>query len=139
MIMKNLVLSSAILISSLTIGLVSNATTYSPQANKQQEQAMTHKAASYPGGENAMYKFIAMNVMYPPSAMENGVEGNVVVEFTVAVDGTISKTKIVKMIDPDLEAAAIEVVKKMPKWIPAQLDGKPVASKTRVTVRFKLK
>ncbi len=137
--MKNLILSSAILISSLTIGLVSNATTYQAPAVKQQEQVKPQKAASYPGGEKAMYEFIAKNVIYPVSAQENGIEGNVVVEFTVAADGTLSEFKIVKMIDPDLEEAAIVVIKKMPKWIPAQLDGKPVASKTQATVSFRLK
>lgn len=101
-------------------------------------QAQPEKMAEFPGGEKAMYEFIAKNLVYPESAMENGVEGKVIVEFVITADGSVTNPKIVRKIDPDLEDAAIKVIMKMPKWKPALLSGKPVASTTRASVSFKM-
>lgn len=97
-----------------------------------------NSAASFPGGIAAMNDFIAKNIIYPAAAMENGAEGTVTVTFIVKVDGTLDNFKIKRMIDPDLEKEAIRIVKKMPKWIPAQKDGAAVESPASVPVRFRL-
>lgn len=101
--------------------------------------AMAADVPAYPGGKEAMDKFIASTMVYPAPAMENGVEGVVNVKFTVNPDGTIGAIKIVRMVDPDLEQEAIRIVKKMPKWIPADKDGQPVESSATVAISFMLK
>ncbi len=93
---------------------------------------------TYPGGKEAMDKFIAATKKYPAPAKANGVEGIVSVKFTVNPDGTIWAIKIVRMIDPDLEQEAIRIVKKMPAWIPAEKDGQPVAADAEVAITFSL-
>lgn len=93
---------------------------------------------SFPGGKDAMDKFIAQTLQYPASAKTNGVEGIVNVKFTVNPDGTIGAIKIVRMIDPDLEQEAIRIIKKMPAWIPADKDGTPVAADATVSIPFSL-
>lgn len=100
--------------------------------------ANAKETPTYPGGEEAMKKFIAENLQYPASAIENEVEGVVTVSFTVAPDGTLSNFKIVRMIDPDLEKEAVRIVKKMPAWIPADKDGTPVEAPAKVRIEFNL-
>jgi protein TonB len=92
----------------------------------------------FPGGEEALNAFITSNMVYPVSAMNNGIEGNVTLEFIVKSDGSISAIKVKRMIDPDLEEEAIRVVKSMPAWVPAELNGSPVESKATVVIPFRL-
>lgn len=101
--------------------------------------AMAAQKASFPGGEDAMNKYLAANIVYPAAAKANGVEGVVVVIAVVNPDGTLGTLKIQRMIDPDLEQEAIRVVKKMPKWTPATDDsGTPVSSTADIPVVFEL-
>ena len=93
---------------------------------------------SFPGGKEALDKFIAANLVYPQTSKALGVEGVVTVQFTVNTDGSIGSIKIVRMVDPDLEQEAIRIVKKMPAWIPADKDGSPVESTAEVAVPFVL-
>lgn len=92
--------------------------------------------ASFPGGEKAQSEFIAKTLVYPAAAVENGIEGIVVVTFVVRTDGSLANIKVKRMIDPDLEAEAIRVTKKMPAWIPATKDDKPVESTAEIPFRF---
>ena len=103
--------------------------------------AFTASAAptpSFPGGETAMTTYIAENLQYPAMAKENGIEGMVAVTFMVQPDGSIGNIKIKRMIDPDLEAEAIRLVKGMPKWTPADNNGTPVAAPVEIEIPFLL-
>lgn len=91
---------------------------------------------AYPGGQEAMKAFIAKNIQYPPAAKEMGVEGIVKVAFVVNADGTLTDIRIVRLIDPDLEAEAKRIVTKMPAWTPADNEGVPVAAKAEVEIPF---
>lgn len=93
---------------------------------------------SFPGGEEALEKYISTNMKYPESAKDMGVEGIVNVGFVVKSDGSIDSIKIVRMVDPDLEHEAIRLVKNMPSWIPADKDGTPVDAAAEVSVPFVL-
>lgn len=92
----------------------------------------------YPGGKAALDKYISTNMKYPQTAIDNGIEGVVDVAFMVKSDGSIGSIKIVRMVDPDLEAEAIRLVKGMPAWVPADKDGQPVDMQTQVEVNFVL-
>lgn len=92
----------------------------------------------YPGGKEALDKYITENLKYPEAAQKNGIEGVVNVSFMVLPDGTIGSIKIVRLVDPDLEAEAIRLVKEMPAWTPAKTDGKAVESTATVQVIFSL-
>lgn len=99
---------------------------------------MAAETAAFPGGKDALDKFIAKTMVYPESSKSMGVEGVVNVQFTVNPDGTLSDIKIVRMVDPDLEKEAIRIVKKMPAWQPAEKDGTAVASTAKVAIHFVL-
>jgi TonB family protein len=79
---------------------------------------------------------IKNNLKYPTKAKEAGISGVVYVEFEVGKDGTISKAKVVRGINPELDAAALEVVKLMGKFTPGTKGGKPVASKLVLPICF---
>lgn len=95
--------------------------------------------ASFPGGDAAEKEYFATNLKYPEAAKANDIEGVVVVVFTVKADGSIGNIKIKRMVDPDLEAEAIRLVKSMPAWTPAKNDaGTPVESTAEASVNFTL-
>ena len=96
------------------------------------------KEAQFPGGNEFLKSFLKKNVYYPQEAIEKGIEGRVVVSFVVDKHGHISNVEVVQSADPLLDAEAVRVVQSMPKWIPAEKDGKAVRSIFRLPVRFKL-
>ena len=94
------------------------------------------------GGEDGLLQFIISNLKYPNVAAENGTQGVVVIVFTVNTDGSVSNIEPVgkEKLGNGLEEEAIRVVKLTDgKWIPAKKDGKPVAVKYRLPLRFALK
>ncbi|MBR3946860.1 MAG: energy transducer TonB [Bacteroidales bacterium] len=94
------------------------------------------KCAMYPGGENGMNTFLHKNIDYPMAAIKSGKEGNVTVQFTVNTDGTVSNVKVVKGLEPSLDAEAIKVVSKMKGWTPAMKGGKAVPMDYQVNCNF---
>lgn len=92
----------------------------------------------YPGGLQEMMNFLMQNVKYPDAAKAKGLEGKVVVRFTVDAKGKVVNPTVIKSVDPMLDAEALRVVGKMPAWKPASVDGKPVDSQFVVPVSFKL-
>lgn len=92
----------------------------------------------FPGGMKEMLKFLQENVKYPENAMKNNVQGRVIVQFVVEKDGTPTEFKVLRSVDPDLDAEALRVMKAMPKWKPGMQKGQVVRVKFTVPVSFKL-
>lgn len=95
---------------------------------------------SFPGGNQALFKYLSDNMKYPVIAQENGIQGTVVCQFVVNKDGSIVDVEAVKNTSGDatLEKEAIRVIKSMPKWSPGKQRGKAVRVKYTVPVRFRL-
>lgn len=103
------------------------------------EQAEALKSApSFPGGEEAMYSYLAKHIRYPEEAAKNDIQGRVIVQFRVAKDGSLSEFKVVEGVDPLLDAEAIRVVKSMPKFVPATENGDAVAEWFTLPINFRL-
>jgi TonB family protein len=85
-----------------------------------------------------MMTFIIDNLKYPKAAKENGIEGKVIVSFTVETDGSLSDIQAVKGIGSGCDEAAIAVVEAMPNWVPGTKDGKKVAVSMKLPFVFKL-
>jgi TonB family protein len=92
----------------------------------------------FPGGMEKLFEFIGENVNYPQEAKDANEEGNVFTGFTVGSDGTIYDIKILKGVNPSLDAEAIRVLKEMPKWKSGKLGGKAVATEMTLPISFKL-
>lgn len=80
---------------------------------------------SYKGGDEKLYKFLADNLNYPDKARERRITGTVVLKFVVEKDGSITNIEITKSVARDIDEECIRVVKKMPRWKPGTVNGKP--------------
>ena len=93
----------------------------------------------FPGGMEALYRYLAQNIKYPQLARENGITGKVYVTFVVEKDGSIANPRILRDIGGGCGAEAIRVVKAMPKWSPGKQRGKAVRVQFNLPVNFNLK
>lgn len=100
--------------------------------------AMVEQKPSFPGGEAEMYRWLSNNIVYPPAASEEGVQGRVVVEFVVGKDGSITHVRVVRPRHPALDREALRVVQSMPNWIPGRNNGQPVKVTYTLPVTFRL-
>lgn len=83
--------------------------------------------------------FVSKNVIYPEIDKAAGIEGVVYVSFIVELDGSVSNVNIDgKSPSPSISRAAVDVIKKMPKWEAAVHQGKKVRSYYRYPIRFLL-
>lgn len=93
----------------------------------------------FPGGQQALFKYLSENVKYPVIAQENGIQGRVICQFTVNKDGSIVDIIVVRSAgDASLDKEAVRVIKSMPNWHPGKQRGKPVRVKYTVPVNFRL-
>ena len=91
----------------------------------------------YPGGEKEFYRFMAMRLKYPVPALEAEKEGLVDCMITIGQDGQVGHIQVTKSADPALEAEVIRVLRQMPAWEPAMLDGKPTETHVPFSVLFR--
>ena len=156
--MKRTVLS--IIISVLTMGALAQ-NTISIEKNDSVTIISSHKTiASFPGGQQALTKYLKKNVQYPDAAADYGVEGSVIMTFFVEKDGTLSEIsahdcKIERFnttrFSQETESKQKElkkqfallfakegarVIRKMPKWLPGKIDGESVRTKINQQITF---
>ena len=92
----------------------------------------------FPGGMEALYKYLRDNIKYPQLARDNNITGKVYVTFVVERDGSIANPRVLKDIGGGCGAEAIRVVKSMPKWTPGKQRGKAVRVQFNLPVSFNL-
>ena len=113
---------------------VQNAAT----ANEDTIYGKVDKNAEYPGGTEALMKFMMTNLKYPETCRKEGIQGRVVIKFVVNTDGSIVDMEEARSPHADLTAEAMRVIKMMPKWTPATVGGKTVRSRFNLPVMFRL-
>ena len=116
------------------MGEVQNAAT----ANEDTIYGKVDKNAEYPGGTEALMKFIMTNLKYPEECRKQGIQGRVVISFVVNKDGSIVDLETVRSPHPALAEEGLRVVKSMPKWEPAKENGKVVRSRFNIPIMFRL-
>jgi TonB family protein len=92
----------------------------------------------FPGGPQALMNYLYESVCYPKSAFEANIQGRVIVQFVVDKDGTIRDAKVVRSVDPALDAEAQRVIYAMPKWNPGKQNGEAIAMKYTLPITFRL-
>ena len=92
----------------------------------------------FPGGQKELLSFLSRNIKYPTKAIENKIQGRVIVQFVVNKDGSISGAKVVRSVDPDLDKEALRVINSMPQWKPGMNKGEIVSVKYTIPVMFRL-
>lgn len=94
--------------------------------------------AMFPGGQDELIKYLALNIQYPKQAKVRGVEGLVYVSFVVEKDGSLTDIKLLRDIGSGCGQEALRVVQEMPKWKPAKLKGETVRMQFNLPVKFTL-
>lgn len=99
---------------------------------------VVEQSAEYPGGLEAMAKFLQKNMKYPAIARRMGIEGSVFVSFVIDKEGVISDIQVIKGISAECDKEAARVIKLMPPWKPGKQNGKAVKCRFVLPVKFKL-
>lgn len=102
------------------------------------DAAIVEKMPEFPGGDSEIMKFIANNLQYPASAIENEIQGKVIVQFTVTKTGEVSDVSVMRSVDPDIDQEAVRVISKLPKFKPGTQNGKAVNVRYTYPVTFRL-
>ena len=109
-----------------------------PEATGDEIFKVVEHRPQFPGGDAELMKFLQQNVKYPKEAQEQGKQGRVIVQFVVEKDGSITDAKVLKPVDPLLDAEALRIVNMMPKWTPGKQRGKEVRVYFTIPVTFRL-
>ncbi|MBR2178590.1 MAG: energy transducer TonB [Paludibacteraceae bacterium] len=118
---------------------VSYATAQEEDNNDAEDAVYTpEKGPEFPGGTDALFKFLSSNLKYPSDAKKEGVQGRVICQFTVNKDGSISDIQVLRSVYPSLDREAVRVISIMPKWEPGEQRGKKVKCKFTMPIVFKL-
>jgi protein TonB len=91
-----------------------------------------------PGGMSGWNEYLSKNLKYPTQARRMGVEGTVIVVFVVNTDGSIQDVEVLRGIGGGCDEEALRVVSAAPKWEPGKQRGRPVRTRMRLPIRFKL-
>jgi protein TonB len=112
-----------------------------PVAKKSKEGAVyvsVEKSPQFPGGQNALTKYLATSVKYPVEDKQKKLQGKVFIEFVVEPDGKVSNVKAIRGPSETLKAEAIRTIANSPKWIPGKQDGKVVRAQFIIPINFTL-
>jgi protein TonB len=95
--------------------------------------------SEYPGGPAAWLRYLNKNFRYPDEAVNNEIQGTVVVQFIVDKEGNVSDVQAISgPTDGGLREEAVRVIKKSGKWTPAVQNGRQVKSYKKQPIVFKL-
>ena len=94
---------------------------------------------TFDGGDaNDFSKWVASQIVYPQDAIDQKLEGRVILQFTVGKEGDVKDVKVLRGVNELLDAEAVRVVSSSPKWANGAQNGIPVAVKYTFPVVFKL-
>ena len=109
-----------------------------PEPEKEEVFRAVEQMPRFPGGAAELMKYLSSHINYPTMAMENNVQGRVVVQFVVTKTGKIGEVKVVRSVDRDLDKEAVRVCKTLPDFIPGKMNGQAVNVWYTLPVSFKL-
>lgn len=112
--------------------------TSTPKEEEVVDNALVEVQASYPGGEAALLAFISKNLVYPQIAVEQELQGTVILRFRVNADGSVGDIIVKKSLSRECDQAAADVVKKLKRFIPAKQQGHPVPVWFTLPIRFQI-
>jgi len=93
---------------------------------------------SFPGGDEAFFKYLGENLKYPKLASDARISGVVFIQFIVNAGGDVMSVQIERGIGGGCDEEALRVIKNMPHWIPGRQRSKPVPVQLILPVQFKL-
>ena len=109
-----------------------------PQEKNLEYQDVEVKPTFQDGDANAFAMWVAQQMVYPETAKESGAFGRVILQFTIAKDGSVTDVKVLRSVHPDLDKEVVRVVSSSPKWNPGMHEGKAVPVMFTFPVVFKM-
>lgn len=126
---------------SIPMELILSSTTHCPMSYPIDDGGNAHSIdtpPNYPGGNEELYKYLRKNLQYPAAASEMGIQGKVLIRFTISKTGHITNLKITRSLNPICDKEAIRLIESMPAWIPAKSAGKPISISFILPIQFNL-
>ena len=141
--MKNLIVVPVVIgLALVSMSMTANNTenqTLKPMASEAFQGVDPEVKPEFIGGQDALFAYMGENMKYPKSLVASDAKGKVMVEFTVAKDGSIKNAKVLKGCEHDeMNDEALRVIKNMPDWKPGEKDGKVVSTKMVLPIIFTL-
>jgi TonB family protein len=93
---------------------------------------------SFPGGNEALIEFVNDQLQYFEFAIKMYVEGRVFVRFSIQKDGSVTQIKVINRVNETLDKEAKCVIRRMPKWIPAEENVRKVESEYTIPIAFEI-
>ena len=112
--------------------------TEAPEEDKDKVYAVVEQPPTFPGGEAALLAYVAKNIKYPASALEQEIQGVVLLRFVVLENGSVGEVLVTRGIDPACDKEAMRVVKSLPRFIPGKQQGKGVKVWYTLPIRFQI-
>ncbi|MCL1973945.1 MAG: TonB family protein, partial [Bacteroidetes bacterium] len=99
------------------------------------------KRPKFQHGDEAQFLKLWVNkyLKYPDAAVAQGIQGRVLVQFVIEVNGSVGHVQVMQSVDPLLDDEALRVVAASPKWKPGVKNGKAVRTQYVIPVYFVLK
>ena len=108
------------------------------QTDNSKVYTVVEKMPQFLGGEEALTQYINRNVKYPADAFQKGIQGKLIVRFTVNESGKIGNVEIIRALCPSIDAEGIRVIKSLPDFTPGEQNGKKVAVWYTMPIIFRL-
>ena len=99
---------------------------------------VVERLPEFPGGPMELMKWLTKNLRYPSQALSQKQQGEVVVQFIINRDGTLTDFKVTKSAGTALDNEALRVMRMMPKWTPGEDHGKKCRTLFIIPVVFKI-
>jgi protein TonB len=109
-----------------------------PAEDREKIVLLADEMPQYPGGDDALFQFLASSTRYPKEAIRNDVTGRVYVQFVVDRYGKITQAFVKRGVHPLLDQEALRVIESMPDWEPGVKDGKFVNVQYTVPISFQI-
>ena len=120
------------------INLIDEIITFGPKSEEDEVFFIVEQMPEFPGDELALRNYISNSIIYPESSVEKGIQGKVYVSFVVSKAGMVTKARVVRGVDPQIDREALRVIKTLPKWKPGMQNDKAVNVAYTVPINFKL-
>lgn len=110
-----------------------------PTSGETETYTIVEDPPQFPGGEQAMRRFLGKHIQYPQIAKDAGAQGTVYIKFVVLESGMITGYKLLRGVHPAVDEEALRVVQSMPFWTAGRQDGKQVRVFFNLPIRFTLR
>ena len=121
-------------------GVLLSDSSFAPKEAKKKDEKLdsVERESEYPGGQAAWQRFLIKNFHYPDRAMNNNIQGQVVIQFIIDKDGSVIQPEISRSVEYSLDEEAIHIIGLCGKWIPAVQFNRKVKSFKKQPFVFKL-